>query len=264
MENNLKVSCIQMDCQVGDIHYNNEKAVKLIHQASGAGAKLVILPELFNVGYDLNFIKRMKYDIEETLSILQKTAKELNLYITAGMLENIDDQKYNCVYVIDNNGEIVCKYRKINLFPLTIEQEVFGAGEEIKTFSIGNFKFGIMLCYDLRFPELSRKYVDEGCNCLILPAAFPFPRLEHWKILLQARAIENQMYVLAANRIGKDNDIWFLGNSSIIDPWGTIKAVANEAEETFVLEEIALSHVKETRAKIPCLENRDRLRTLFT
>jgi len=142
------------------------------------------------------------------------------------------------------------------LFCLGKEKEIFIHGNKPVTFSIGGINLGIMICYDVRFPELARRYVDLNCSVLIISSAFPFPRLDHWRNLLKARAIENQVYIIASNRVGKDADFNFLGNSSIIDPWGTLKGALNETEEGVILNEISMDKVNQVRDFIPCLKDK--------
>lgn len=259
----VKIASIQMDCEPGNVAKNLEKALGFIHEAAEKGAELVLLPELFNVGYDFTVYKKMEYNNQETIGILSDTAKKLDIHIVAGILELEGDWCYNSIFIFDNLGKIVTKYRKVNLFPLSYEEEIFAPGEEKVTVTLKGIKFGIMICFDLRFPELSRQYLKDECDAILIASAFPFPRLDHWRILLKARAIENQMYVIAANRSGKDGGLTFLGNSCIIDPWGTVKATANETEETVILHTIETDKVQQVRKVMPIITNFKRLNQLF-
>lgn len=256
MNEQLKVCTIQMACHVGEVAYNLNKAKELMKKAKEKGAELVLLPELFDVGYDLELIKTLDYDTHETLNVLKALCRQLDVYVIAGLYENTVEGQFNTAYVIDNHGYEVGKYRKNKLFCLSNEREVFTPGNTPFTFNINNMRIGIMICYDIRFPELSRKYIDAECDVLAVIAAFPFPRVEHWKTLLKARAIENQVYMLASNRIGRDKDLWFHGRSCIIDPWGMILGEANETEEGFVLATISLEEVQSIRKALPVLEDR--------
>jgi len=260
----IKAACVQLDSRPGDVKGNIDKSFRLIEEAKERGAQLVVLPELFNVGYDFCVLKDLHYDYYETRSLLSHSAKEFNIHIAAGLLEIEDGKWYNSVLVFDGGGVLLTRYRKICLFPLSHEEEIFHPGNELATFFIGNLKFGIMICFDIRFPEISRIYYKEGCSCVIVSSAFPFPRLDHWRILLRSRAVENQMYIVAANRVGKDGPFFFMGNSCIIDPWGTVNAIANETEETVILHELVADKVDEVRRTIPCTEGFNRLLELFT
>jgi len=260
----INTACVQLDSKPGDVKGNIEKSVSFIKEAKERGAQLVVLPELFNVGYDFSILESLRYNFDETRSLLSHTAKEFNIYIAAGLLEIENEKRYNSVLVFDAGGNIITKYKKICLFPLSREEEIFQPGSNLATFFIGNVKFGVMICFDIRFPEIGRKYYEEGCSCIIVSSAFPFPRLDHWRVLLKSRAVENQIYIVAANRVGKDGPFYFMGNSCIIDPWGTVKASANETEETVIIHELVADKVEEVRRTIPCRESFHRLLTLFT
>ncbi len=256
MKDIIKVACIQMDCEIGNVKANLEKARSLLIKAKENGAEFAVLPELFNVGYQLDILNSLDYDFCDTAQELSNISQELNIYIAAGVFEKYEGKYYNSTVVYNNKGELIEKYRKINLFCLSNEKEVFEAGNEIKVFNIGSFKFGILICYDIRFPELSRRYLNEGCSALIVSSAFPFPRLEHWNTLLKARAIENQSYVIASNRSGRDGDMRFLGNSYIIDPWGSILANASDSEDTVLVHDIDIKEVDRVRTHIPCIKDK--------
>lgn len=259
----LTTAVIQFDSKPGKVRENLERATTMIEKAKEEGAELVVLPELFNVGYDFNILPYLDYDYEETKSFLSQTARELDINIAAGVLEVEAGNWYNSVVVFDQQGTSSALYRKISLFPLSGEQELFKQGNSLATFSIGNFKLGIMICFDIRFPEISREYLKQDCDGLIIASAFPLPRLDHWRELLKAMAIQNQMYIIAANRTGRDDIIQFLGNSCIIDPWGTVKAATNVTEETIVSHGIDLRKVFEVRKTMPCQENFKCLTELF-
>jgi predicted amidohydrolase len=191
MGNKIKVASIQMDCRSGKVKENLDNAERMLKTARERGAALAVLPELFNVGYQLDMIKGLEYSFSETIGVISQISRELNMYIAAGVLEKYSDRYYNSLIVYDNRGELIETYRKINLFSLSNEKDIFLPGNQIKMFKINDFKFGLLICYDLRFPELSRKYFEDGCSVLMISSAFPFPRVEHWNTLLRARAVEN-------------------------------------------------------------------------
>lgn len=256
MSGQLKVCAVQMVSKAGDVGYNLQKAKDLIKEAKNQGAELILLPELFDVGYDLDVVRDLAYDTNETLEALKALCKTLKLYMIAGIYENSTEGKFNTAYVLDDQGNELAKYRKNKLFCLSKEKEIFTPGEQLCTVDIKGIRFGLMICYDIRFPELGRKYIDAGCEALAIVSAFPFPRLEHWKTLLKARAIENQLYVIAANRVGENAGFYFHGKSCIIDPWGTMLQEANETDETFALATITKAQVQKVRQTLPALEDR--------
>jgi omega-amidase len=255
MHDKIKTAVIQMSCEPGNIDANLEKGIDFIRKSKDNNADLAVLPELFNVGYDLEMVRNLDYDNQYTLDKLKSTAESESIHICAGILEIERGIKYNSIYVFNDKGEIAARYRKMNLFPLSKEYEIFEPGDEIETFRINGLVAGLMICFDLRFPELSRQYIAKKCSMLVVSSAFPFPRLDHWRILLKARAIENQMYIAASNRVGKDGGLWFCGNSSVIDPWGVVVSTANETDEGIIYGEIIKEKVMSVRNTIPCFRN---------
>lgn len=261
--NILRTGVIQFNANPGQVESNLSRMSIYLAEAGKSDCNLVVLPELFNVGYDLQLLPRLDYDFNKVIENISEAAVNHNFHICAGILEKQQDQLYNSLVVIDNRGYLVSTYRKISLFPLSIESEVFEAGTEPVVIEIGGVKIGLMICFDIRFPELFRKYVESGCEAIVVASAFPFPRLDHWRTLLKSAAITNQVYVIAANRCGFDSDFWFCGNSCIIDPWGTVNATADESEEGPVFFDVNLEYVAQNRSKMPCLDHAQKLRKLF-
>lgn len=264
MSDILKVAVIQMDCCCGNVRLNLEKAGALLKEAKAEGAELAVLPELFNVGYELEVLKGLEYNYAETLDIISRLSKELNMYIVAGVLEKLNHKYYNSALVFDNQGNMVDSYRKINLFPLGSEKEIFEPGVKPVTFNLGHIKFGVMICYDIRFPELGRRYFQEGCDALLVVSAFPLARKEHWNTLIRARAIENQSYVLAANRCGMDGKTSFAGNSCMVDPWGNVTGALDSLQEAAVVQTMDLKECSSVRALFPIRADKQRLDSVLS
>jgi omega-amidase len=150
-------------------------------------------------------------------------------------------------------------YRKTHLFAGTPigEDECFSPGNELKSFPFGGLRLGLSICYDLRFPELYRTLaIEEQANVFILSAAWPFPRLEHFRVLATARAIENQSYMIVSNRVGTDEGVTCCGSSAIIDPYGVILASASTDREELVQAEVSLEVVRSVRDKMAVFEQR--------
>src|SRR5437016_5862209 len=165
------------------------------------------------------------------VSKLQEIARKLSIAIVSGVSERDGSTIYNSQVLVDSQGNIAAKYRKTHLYAVAPveEQTCFAPGNAFASFELGGFKFGFSICYDLRFPELYRKLVTEkNVDAFVISSAWPFPRVEHWCVLAQARAIENQAYVIASNRVGKDDELWFCGSSAIIDPRGVVIARSEE------------------------------------
>ena len=260
MQNSIKAAVVQMNCTLAEPKVNLEKARRFIERAAKKDAKLVVLPELFDVGYDLKVIRAMNTPTDKTLVCLSEMAKEYDVYLSAGVLEQVANEKYNTIYVFDNSGAVMTQYRKISLFGE--EKNIFRNGSELRSFEIDDFRFGLMNCYDIRFPEVSRCFCDLECNVLLISSAFPFARAGHWNALLMARAIENQAYVVASNRSGMESTIRFAGNSCVIDPWGHLETL-DSSEENILVCELKLDIIKEVRTAIACLEDRDRLKNIL-
>jgi predicted amidohydrolase len=230
----------------------------MLTSAVRQGAKIAALPELWTTGYALNRLAELT-EVEtanSSLEFLQQVAQQQKLWIFAGsMLEKSEGAFYNTSYIIRDDGVIAGKFRKVHLFSLMEEEKYFSAGDGICIVDTPFGKAATMICYDLRFPELARKLAALGVVLTVVPAEWPHPRQEHWKILNQARAIENQNFILAVNRVGVSENTHFCGNSMIIDPWGRILAQGGE-EEAVIVAELDMSQVEQVRNTIPCWRDR--------
>ena len=148
-------------------------------------------------------------------------------------------------------------YRKVHLFSPTREDQHFHAGDEAPVVPVEQAVTGGLVCFDIRFPELARKLVVDGATILLVAAQFPHPRSSHWETLLKARAIENQAWVVAANRVGSSGGLDYFGRSMIVDPWGEIVAAEMSEREAVVTERIRLDAVSSARELIPCRRRPD-------
>ena len=158
-----------------------------------------------------------------------------------------------------NRGGCLANYRKLNLFPRSAEPAVFSHGGSVTVFSLHGFTVGLLICYDIRFPELSRRFVDAGCKLVLVSSAWPRSRVSNWRTLLAARAIENQMYVAASNHTGSFGSAAFAGHSMIVDPSGTVIAEAGTEHEAVVRAELSSGTVDELRTSFPFHSDRERL-----
>lgn len=257
----MKASIIQFNVIAGDVAANEKKAAYYIELAASQGAEAIVLPELWNCGYDLTNLPALAQNMRgSSIRLLQKLAKKHHLFIFGGSIaEKKENKFYNTAVLIDAEGTITAKYRKIHLFPLGLEEnDFFATGEEWCITDTPWGKAGQILCYDLRFPELVRNLVLRGTEMLIVPAQWPEARLEHWRLLNRARAIENQIFVLAANRTGSDRSGVYPGHSLIIDPWGEILAEAG-SEEGIITAEIDFGIIGEAANTIPVFADRHRI-----
>ncbi|GAE04736.1 aliphatic amidase amiE [Paenibacillus sp. JCM 10914] len=195
-------------------------------------------------------------DGRETSRLLSDFASKHEIQVVGGSVaERIGDRIYNSMYVFNRKGEQIAKYSKMHLFRLMDEEKHLHAGEECVTFELDHMTAGASICYDIRFPELSRTLALGGAQVLFVPAQWPNPRLHHWRTLLLSRAIENQMYVVACNRVGTSGETSFFGHSMIIDPWGDVVAEGGE-EEMILTGTLDCSLPVDVRGRIPVFEDR--------
>lgn len=249
----LRVASIQMQIVSGAPEKNMVRAEALINDAARQGAQAVLLPELWTTGYALDrFAEIAREHSSQTLSFLKEAARKCNVSIVGGSFPTQgEDGVYSTCYVVSSEGEVLAQYSKEHLFPLLNEPEFLRPGKPGAAVRTPTGKWGTLICFDIRFPESARQLAYGGARVLWVPAEWPMPRLEHWRTLLRARAIENQFFVVAANRCGQGDNTHWGGHSIIIDPWGNILAEAEE-EETVLVADLEMSMVDEVRTRIPC------------
>lgn len=218
-----------------DVQANYAQVRELIYNTvKKENTDVVVLPETWSTGYypknDLmSFCEADGAEIKKTFSLV---ARELGVNIVAGSIANSRNGKaFNTAYVFDRNGAVVGEYDKTHLFTPMDEHKFFECGDRITTFFVDGHKCAVIICYDIRFPELVRTLALRGIEMLFVVSQWPTERIEHLKILSAARAVENQMFVAVCNSCGKTDDVFFGGNSRIIDPWGNVLAAAGETEE---------------------------------
>jgi len=261
----ITLSLAQMHIELGNSEANFEQAAHWISEATGRGSDLVLLPELWSTGYDLENWENHATSIGEGLfPRIAALAREYQLSVGGSLLEAQGGRAYNTFVLYDRNGNLAGKYRKIHLFRLMDEHHWLVPGEDLGT---GQFtpkpdsqeaapvQAGMGICYDLRFPELWRGYALSGISLALLPAEWPAARIDHWRTLLRARAIENQMFMAATNNVGVTKNETFGGHSAVIDPWG--ESLVEGADQAALLTaEIDLQKANEARNRIPVFEDR--------
>ncbi len=252
----FNISIIQFDIVYENSNKNRKRVKELIRQSLVHNPDLIILPETWTTGFKKEiFYNPDKYaEIEsgKSITMLRKIAARYSVCLAAGSIIEKDNNKYyNTVFLIGREGEIIGKYRKMHLFSVEDEDKGLKRGTKNIVFKTEFGKLALMTCYDIRFPELARSYALQGVEGIIVVANFPEPRLNHWRILLQARAIENQLYIVACNRTGKG----YFGHSMIIDPWGNIIVEGNE-EDLIINGKVNFKQLQEVRKKIPIYKDR--------
>ena len=267
MPDRIRVACVQLTSRA-DKAANLEKTERLVAEAAAGGADVVLLPEKWNAIGGVETLHEAAETIETGKSVeaMRGWASRHGITLVGGSItERREDREKlsNTSLVFDPDGELVALYRKIHLFDVDVgglryrESEAEEPGEEPVVARLEGWPIGLTVCYDLRFPELYRILALEGAELVTVPAHFTlYTGKDHWHVLLRARAIENQNYVAAAAQIGETiPGKLSYGRSLIVDPWGTVVAQAPD-EETVISAELDHSRLREIRAKLPSLANR--------
>jgi predicted amidohydrolase len=232
----MKIAVAQISCSLGDPEANLSKVRDFSRRAKDVSAELS------------GFVPG-----------LREIARQLSIAIVSGVSERDGSSIYNSQILVDSLGKSTAKYRKTHLYAVAPveEQTCFAPGETFASFAFGALRFGFSICYDLRFPEMYRKLATEqNVGAFLISSAWPFPRDEHFRVLMQARAIENQSYVIASNRVGKDDELWFCGNSAIIDPRGVIIAAASPDREELIHADLSPELIQSVRRRMQSLGHR--------
>jgi len=254
---NLTIALAQTDIILGDKAANMAVGRQMAAQAAAQDAELLVFPELWNTGYALSQVSMLAESLWHgpTSAELLSWANEFDMWIVGTMLERTAAGTFNSAALFGPAGQIVGPYRKIHRFGPMAEDRWLEAGCTPGIFDLPWGKTGVAICYDLRFPELFRSYAVAGARLILLPSEWPHPRLHHWRTLVQARAIENQCFVAAVNRVGHDQHNTFCGHSLLVGPWGEIIAEADETA-TLLVATIDLTKTEEARTRIPSLKDR--------
>ncbi len=263
----VRIACVQMTSQA-DKAANLETAERLVAQAAATGADIVLLPEKWNGIGDAAYYHSSAEPLDggESVAAMSEWARRHGITLVGGSIVELREgreKRSNTSIVFDPQGEVVAVYRKIHLFDVEVggavyrESESEEPGDEAVVADAEDWKLGLSVCYDVRFPELYRILALEGAQLVTVPAHFTTPTgKDHWHVLLRARAIENQLYVAAAAQTGETLPRKpAYGRSLIVDPWGIVLAQAPD-EQTVISAELDRAHLKSIRAKLPSLANR--------
>lgn len=264
----MRVAACQLNSR-GDRTHNLAVAVELLEKAAAAGADLAVLPEYVDYLGPAEGEPEPEPVDGQFAALFADTARRLSMWVVAGSFHEVGpdtDHTYNTTLVFDRTGRLAATYRKIHLFDIEIagrpevsfrESRRVAPGTQVTTVDVEGVRFGLSICYDLRFPELYRRLAGEGAQVLLVPAAFTtHTGRDHWEVLLRARAIENTCYVVAAGQSGEhDPGRSSYGHSMVVDPWGTVVARAVDGVGMIVAD-LALDRVERIRAELPSLANR--------
>ena len=235
MPKKLKVTCVQMNMLLGKTEQNFSEAEKLVANAViTEKSDVIVLPEMWNTGFfpkeDLEQLSDV--DGKRTLDLFSALARKYNVNIVAGSVANKKNgQLYNTCYVVNRKGELVGEYDKMHLFSPMDEHKYFSHGKSICTFNIDETPCGVIICYDLRFPELTRMLALSGAQVLFIVSQWPKERAGQLDILSKARAVENQMYAVLCNSSGTAYNTVFGGGSQMINPLGEVLIKASDKED---------------------------------
>jgi omega-amidase len=256
----VKIAAAQISCALGDREGNLRKVREFSERAKNAGAELIVFPEMTDTGYSMPVIREYAAPWNKGfVPELLKIAKELSLAIVCGVSDREGESIYNAQVFINPEGRELAKYRKTHLVtaaPLD-ERTCFTAGSEFVSFEFSAFQWGLSICYDLRFPEMARALaVKHAADAFLTSSAWPWVRIDHLRVLSRARAIENQSYLILANRVGTDDGVTFCGTSAIFDPYGAILAGASVDREELLLADISREVLDSVRQRMKSFDHR--------
>jgi predicted amidohydrolase len=256
----VTVACLQLDGGDAATAERVRAAVAGIEDAAAAGAELVVLPELWPVGFHHfgHYLGAAEDLTGPTVSALAGAARRAGCWVYGGTLveRSGGGDHFNTAVLLDAAGRIRLTYRKAHLFGhRSRETELLTPGDALAVTETPFGMLGASTCFDLRFPELYRGLVSAGARVLVVTAAWPAARLEHWRILLRARAVENQAYVIGCGAAGSDRGVALAGHSTVVDPWGTVIAEAAAAPTT-LLAPLEVRRPDAVRAEYPFLAAR--------
>lgn len=253
--NELTIAAVQMDLAWEDRAENHRRARRWAEQAAGAGARLVVLPEMFATGFSMQPAVTAEPADGPTPSFLRELAASLDVAVIGGYVRaTAPGRAVNAALAVDRDGSTLAEYHKTHLVGILGEHEAHDAGAAPRPFELAGVGMACFVCYDLRFPELFRLVADQSALVLVI-ASWPQVRQAHWDALLPARAIENQLFVVGVNRVGSGGGLDFTGGSTIIDPLGRCLAHGG-ANEGLVTTTVDLDQVAEVRRQLPFLPDR--------
>jgi predicted amidohydrolase len=251
----MKIAAIQSDIAWEDPEANFTRLRPWVAAAAAAGAKLVVLPEMFACGFSMATANIAEPPGGPSTRFLEAQARQHDLWICGSIPEvpHGESKPFNTLVLASPHGQVV-RYRKIHPFSFAKEHEHYGAGSDHITVDVDGLRCTLFVCYDLRFADEFWGRAEQT-DAYVVVANWPERRRHHWTTLLQARAIENQAYVVGVNRVGHGNGLDYSGDSRIVDPWGEVLAAA-AGGETMVLADVRADVVRDARERFPVLKDR--------
>jgi len=256
----MEICCAQLSSVREDPDASLAKADDAVSEAVCRGADLIVFPEQFPTGWDPMSVLHAEGDDGPIISGWRRIAEEYGAWIAGSHRERSEKGIRNATLLIDPDGHLQARYAKIHLFTPGGEGEQYTAGDEFVVRDVAGIRVGCAICYDLRFPELFRRYADLGAECMVVPAAWPCSRLDHFHLFARARAVENQFYLAAVCTTGRTPVDDYCGGSCIVDPAGEVISRAGEGE-SLISAPISSDQIRQVRDAFPV--QRDVRRDLY-
>ena len=251
----MQIVAVQLNTAWEDRAPNHRRVRELLENLKLAEPALIILPEMFDVGFSMNVAATLQSEAREAEQFLRDLARTHNAAVLGGVISpDGNGQGKNEAVAFAPSGEELVRYRKMQPFTLSGEDQAYGSGDSHQTFEWGGLKIAPFICYDLRFPERFRPAARDGAELIIVIACWPDVRSEHWVRLLQARAIENLAFTVGVNRCGTDPEHTFDGRSAAFDPMGEALFEADPSEQILITE-LDVQQVRSWRSKFPALDD---------
>ncbi len=253
----MKIAVLQIDIDFENPENNRRKVSEMIDKASAGYPDVILMPEMWNTSFNFETIDdNSDKKGQPSMNLLSEKASKYRVNIVAGSISDKKNNKiYNRSYVINRDGAVIFTYDKIHLVHHANEDKYIEAGNYIDIFELDGVKCGIIICYDLRFPEISRTLALKGAEVIFAPVQWFKSRLDHYEVLCKARALENQVYIVSANRIGKEFKAVFPGHSMVVGPWANILGRMDDREGVLHCE-IDLKLIHRIRKKVTCYQDR--------
>jgi omega-amidase len=251
----VRVACCQFDIAWEDKPANYIRVERRVREANLQPGTLLLLPEMFATGFSMNADGIVESFDGPTADVIANLARKFQIYVLAGLvLGNDGQQPRNSAILVNPTGALLCEYAKVHRFSFAHEDQYYAAGSAPEACTVEGCTVQPAICYDLRFPELFRLPATRGAELICIIANWPAARDSHWLALLKARAIENQAYVAAVNRIGRDPGVEYRGRSQIISPRGEVIEDAGH-EDVMIRAELDLKALRAYRSRFPALRD---------
>ncbi|ABA87375.1 nitrilase/amidohydrolase superfamily protein, class 5 [Syntrophotalea carbinolica DSM 2380] len=250
----LTAGCLQFNIAMGDVEGNLQKVRDGLQALARQGGRLAVLPEMWSCGFDYRNLATLAAHTPQVVETVAALSARHDMVVIGSLPELDGDALYNTSYLVDR-GVVRGRYRKLHLFSPMREDRYLQAGSKTLVADTSVGRIGLAICYDLRFPELFRRLTLDGADVICLSAQWPKPRRDHWCVLTRARAIENQVFVLAANCCGVQGKLDFFGSSMILSPRGEVLAEAKD-QPCEVLATLDKQAQRDYRAAIPAWHDR--------